>query len=373
VRAQAQTAALHAPERLLLGFARALRAAGIALTAEHTLSFLDAVSRLGIGHRRGVYWAGRATLCGSPQDLPVYDYVFELWFNSAQKATQPRHPAQRPMSQADPGDGGTDDDGAAESVVESSIRASREEVLRHRDIASLDPEERIRLNRLFAALTVTLPQRRRLRRRRSRRGAVDVSRTLRDQLRRGGEPGPLRFRRHRTAPRQIVLLIDVSGSMTSYAESLLRLAHRIVAQAPRHVEVFTLGTRLTRVTAALAHGDVDQALRLAGAAVPDWSGGTRLGEVLGAFLVRWPAAARGAIVVIASDGWERGDAALLGERLGQLRRVSRRIIWSNPHRGKTGYRPVQSGIVAALPHIDGLLSGHSLQSFEELLEVLSDA
>ena len=167
----------------------------------------------------------------------------------------------------------------------------------------------------------------------------------------------------------MVLLLDVSGSMSPYADTLLRLAHAVVRSAPGAVEAFTIGTRLTRVTVPLRQRDPERALALAAAAVPDWAGGTRLGETVRAFLDRWGqrGAARGAVVVICSDGWERGDAALLGEQLARLRRLARAVLWVNPHAGHGGYAPVQSGIAAALPHVDRLLAGHSLASLQELL------
>jgi uncharacterized protein with von Willebrand factor type A (vWA) domain len=147
-----------------------------------------------------------------------------------------------------------------------------------------------------------------------------------------------------------------------------------VATQPR-VEVFTLGTRLTHVTRALHHRDADRAIVAAGEAVPDWSGGTRLGETLRVFLDRWGqrGMARGSVVVVFSDGWERGDAALLGEQMARLRRVAHRVVWVNPHRGKAGYEPVQGGIAAALPYCDDLVAGHSLAAFAELVEVVGRA
>jgi uncharacterized protein with von Willebrand factor type A (vWA) domain len=153
------------------------------------------------------------------------------------------------------------------------------------------------------------------------------------------------------------------------------LAHTLVRVAPRQVEVFTVGTRLTRVTPALRHRDPEYALRLAGDVVPDWSGGTRLGEVLKVFLDRWGqrGTARRAVVVVCSDGWERGDTALLGAQLRRLAALAHRVVWLNPHRGKPGYLPVQAGIVAVLPYLDDLIAGHSLNSFADLLEVVAHA
>jgi hypothetical protein len=141
------------------------------------------------------------------------------------------------------------------------------------------------------------------------------------------------------------------------------------------VEVFTLGTRLTHITRALRLRDVERAIVAAGDTVPDWSGGTRLGETLQVFLDRWGqrGTARGAVVVVVSDGWERGDATLLAEQMARLHRLAHRVVWMNPHRGKAGYEPVQGGIVAALPYVDDFVAGHSMATFEELIEVVARA
>jgi uncharacterized protein with von Willebrand factor type A (vWA) domain len=172
-----------------------------------------------------------------------------------------------------------------------------------------------------------------------------------------------------------VFLVDVSGSMEPYADSLLRLGHRMSQVVPRRVEVFTIGTRLTRVTTALRLRDPEEALKAAGQSVPDWSGGTRLGESIRAFTLRWGqrGMARGSVVVIASDGWERTDPQLLGEQVARLQRFAHAVVWMNPHRGKAGYKPVQGGIAAVLPHVDHLVAGHSLASFAELLKVVAHA
>jgi uncharacterized protein with von Willebrand factor type A (vWA) domain len=258
--------------------------------------------------------------------------------------------------------------------------ASDSEVLRHRDIAEMPASEMARLATMFETLTPRPPRRPASRRTSWHRGEVDAQRTLRQMLRRMGEPGEIAWRRRATRPRRVVLLLDVSGSMSAYADALLRLAHRFshpgaTRGAPARVEVFTIGTRLTRVTPAMRMRDPQRAIVAAGETVPDWSGGTRLGETLRIFLDRWGqrGLARGAVVVVFSDGWERGDAGLLGEQMLRLRRVAHRVVWVNPHVGKEGYLPVQQGIVAALPHVDDLLAGHSLATFAELMEVVARA
>ncbi|MBQ6643133.1 MAG: VWA domain-containing protein, partial [Saccharopolyspora sp.] len=180
----------------------------------------------------------------------------------------------------------------------------------------------------------------------------------------------LRLARHRKArrPRRVVLLIDVSGSMAPYADALLRFAHVVVRRTPASTEVFTLGTRMTRVSRQLRQRDPEHALHAASKAVPDFSGGTRLGETLRGFLDRWGqrGVARGSVVVLFSDGWERGDVQLLAEQTHRLRRLARAVIWANPHAGHAGYEPVQSGIVAAAPHVDALVAGHSLDSLQRV-------
>ena len=357
-----------------VAFTHALRAAGLSIGPDRAQSFLDASSRLDAGERRHAYWAGRATLCTGPDDFTVYDKTFERWFTAEDRkpVELPQVPT-RHVTQAEIG--GEDEGGEAAEDRLVAVLASAEEALRHRDVAGLSGTERQHLARLFASLAITPPLRRSRRRTRYRRGDIDPARTVRDQLRRAGEPGPLRYRRKQQRARRIVLLIDVSGSMEAYADSLLRLAHRVVSAAPRTTEVFTLGTRLTRVTPALRIKDPDDALRVAGQSVPDWSGGTRLGETLRAFVDRWGqrGLARGSVVVIASDGWERGDPALLGEQVHRLQRLAHLVLWSNPHRGKAGYAPIQGGIAAVLPHLDQLVAGHSLVAFAELLELISDA
>jgi uncharacterized protein with von Willebrand factor type A (vWA) domain len=167
----------------------------------------------------------------------------------------------------------------------------------------------------------------------------------------------------------VVLLLDISGSMTPYADALMRFAHAVVRAAPTTTEVFTVGTRLTRLSRQLRKRDPREALAAASRAVPDFAGGTRLGETVRVFLDRWGqrGLARRAVVVVFSDGWERGDAALLGEQLARLRRLAHKVLWVNPHAGRDGYAPVQSGIAVAMPHLDRLLAGHSLATLEELL------
>ena len=361
-----------APDQLLVGFANALRAAGMAVTPDRTSAFVQAVALTGFDDRAATYWSGRATLCSSLDDGELYDRAFTAWFAAspweagpASRLSAPRQP------QASLGTESGSSDTSQDTIA---ARASTAEVLRHRDVGTLTEQERAQLAMLFESLDVVAPLRRALRRRPHHRGSVDLRRTLRAQLRSAGELTWLRRRRPGIRRRRVVLLIDISGSMQPYADSLLRLAHRIVRAMPNQVEVFTMGTRLTKISAALRVRQADEALVAVGRLVPDWSGGTRLGEVIGAFVNRWGrrGLARSAVVVIASDGWERGDARLLSEEMRQLQLLAYAVIWMNPHRGKPGYAPIQTGIQACLPHLNRMVAGHSLATYTELLEVLAD-
>jgi len=369
----------HPADEVLLAFTRALRAAGLPVTQDRAQAFLAAVALVGYDDAPGTWAAGRATLCAGPDDLERYDQVFAAWFDPGgmlPRRTGAPPSTTRPRSGLllDTGDAGSEGQDADDAL---RAAASDVEVLRHRDTAGLSADERRRLSVLFADLQPRLPRRRTARQQPWHRGRVDASRTLRASLRNLGEPGRIAWSRPAPRPRRVVLLLDVSGSMSGYADALLRLGHRYVASARsvRDVEVFTLGTRLTRVTPALRHRDPDRALAAAGAVVPDWSGGTRLGETLKAFTDRWGSRglARGAVVVVVSDGWERGDPALLASQVARLHRFARRVVWVNPHRGKEGYLPVQQGVVAVLPHVDDFLAGHSLATYEELCEVVARA
>jgi uncharacterized protein len=370
--------AIRGGDEILLAFARAVRAGGVPVTQDRAHEFLTAAARLGADDPAAVRIAGRATLCTGPDDLARFDQVFEAFFNARHGLPRPRpvvrpetSPHQLPLEEPEAGELGQADD-----IIRAA--ASATELLRHRDVASLDAGEKQRLAAMFATLHPRPPLRRTRRHQRWHRGQVDASRTLRESLRRMGEPAEIAWRRRARKPRRVVLLVDVSGSMSSYADALLRLAHRLtqgIARGSGRVETFTIGTRVTHVTRAMRIRDPERALVAAGDTVPDWSGGTRLGETLRFFLDRWGqrGMARGSVVVVFSDGWERGDASVLAEQMARLRRIAHRVVWVNPHRGKDGYEAVQTGVLAALPYCHDFVAGHSLATYSDLVEVLADA
>ena len=366
-----------AAERMVVGFARALRGAGLAVPVGSVVAFAEALGHVGIEARSGVYWAGRATLVRRPEEVDTYDRVFgSYWLDRVGWVEQavvgePVTLGLDDLADDDPGEAGEDD--AGEMIA---VRWSSAETLRERDFASYTAAEWAELARLVGLLRMTGDLRRSRRHHPDprRRGHPDLRGTVRMALRTGGEPLQRSWRAPTTRPRRLVLLLDVSGSMDAYARALMRFAHATVsARGASRCEVFTLGTRLTRVTRQLGDRDPDAALGAAARAVDDWSGGTRLGLVLREFNDRWGArgTARGAVVVILSDGWDRGEPEVLAEEMARLSRVAQRVVWVNPLKASPGYEPLARGMAAALPHVDDFVEGHSLGALEQLASVVS--
>ncbi|MDQ4042752.1 MAG: VWA domain-containing protein, partial [Actinomycetota bacterium] len=243
-----------------------------------------------------------------------------------------------------------------------------------KDFALYTAEEFAELHKLLADLSLSGALRRSRRLEPAPRGRHDQRRTLRGAMRTGGEPIRHRFRRARSRPRRVVLLCDISGSMSVYSRALLRFMHAgVISGAP--LEAFVLGTRLTRVTRELTTKNPNRALGEASGAVRDWSGGTRLGDTIKEFVDRWGqrGMARGSVVVIFSDGWDRGDVDVLAEQMLRLSRLAYKVIWVNPLKAAPGYQPLARGMAAALPFIDEFLSGHNFESLEELARAIADA
>jgi uncharacterized protein with von Willebrand factor type A (vWA) domain len=250
------------------------------------------------------------------------------------------------------------------------VAASDEERLRSKRFDALEPGELALLYRLMAKLEVAPPIRRTRRAERARHGdRVDLRRTLRASLRSGGDPVHLAHRRRREVRRRVVLLCDISGSMEPYARAYLQF----LACAGRSAEAFVFATRLTRITRALATRSPDKAIQRAAAAAPDWSSGTRIGEALKAFNDRHGrrGMARGAVIVILSDGWERGEPELVAREMARLSRLAYRIVWVNPRVSARAFVPRAGGMAAALPYLDALVSGHSLEALAEVADAIA--
>ncbi len=341
------------PTAVLTRFGRALRDEGLAVGTGRIAGFCRAAALLA---PEDLYWAGRGTLVGRPEDIPAYDRVFASFFGEGGRAAV--EPGRAHVS-------------AVVQEVERS-RASSVELLRRKSFDDCSSEELAELASLMSRISLVVPERRTRRTRPARAGVPDLRRTLRRSFRTGGEPVEREWRRRRRRPRRLVLLLDVSGSMAGYSRSLMMFAHAAL-HADARWEAFCFGTRLTRLTRTLAVADPDEALRRAAEQVVDWDGGTRIGESLKRFLDEYGhgSLARGAVVAICSDGLEVGDPEDLREQMARLSRLAHRVVWINPLKGDPAYEPLARGMQAALGSIDLFVSGHNFESLEALGDALS--
>jgi uncharacterized protein len=362
---------------VLVGFARELRSAGIAAGTGDVLTYLSAMSPLDPSDLVDLYWAGRTTLVGRRDDIGVYDEVFRRYFlaegapAAALLTLRASGAAEVEAAMVMPGtEPGPEED---EEKPALGWTASDVDVLKHRSFAACTPAELAALRRIMARIRLTPPRRRTRRARAAAKGRPpDLRKTIRSAMRMHGEPADLYFRQRTMRLRPLILILDVSGSMADYSRHLLQFAHS-AKQASAKVEVFCFGTRLTRITKALNHRRPDSALEQAAAAVVDWDGGTRIGQSLEAFARRWGRGGlcRGGVVVICSDGLDRGDPGQLAAAMERLSRLCYRLVWLNPHKGDDPhFRPSTVGMMVAAPHIDLLLSGHDLASLEQLAQML---
>ncbi len=371
------TTATTDADTIAVSFARVLRGAGIEVPVDSVVLFMSALGELSITERSSVYWAGRATLVRRLEDIALYDNAFRVFWEQLVGDPSESLTQEETMTlvlDADTGDDHNDDDATRRDGDELHLRFSPLEVLRNKDFRECTPDELAEIDRLIDTLRLAGARRESLRLEPTRRGgvAMDMRRTVRAAIARYGEPLTLYRRRRTMRFRRLVVLLDISGSMEPYARALVRFMHGAVV-GRRNVEAFVIGTRLTRITRELANRDPNIALFRAGHSAPDWSGGTRLGECLREFNDHWGARgmARGADVVILSDGWDRGDPAVLAEQMARLTRVTHRMLWVNPLKVTPGYAPLARGMAAALPHVDVFLEGHSLGALEQLATVLS--
>ncbi len=381
-------------------FSRRLREAGLPTSVERAVNFADALRLVAPISRRRLYWTARAVFVSERAQVPAFDAVFAAVFGGAPHApgelepgrpqTEPAPPDERPVQERDERSAGADtaqDNRLAVGIAPTPTRdpatpdaeeipvpvvPSDEELLRGKHFDALAPAELAALYRLMSELEVAPPPRRTRRARPDRHGErVDLRRTLRSSLRTAGDPVHVRRRRRRVVRRRMVLLCDISGSMEPYARAYLQFLTCAAGSGPR-AEAFVFATRLTRLTRALSSRHPERAIQRAAATAPDWSSGTRIGAALKDFNDRHGrrGMARGAVVVILSDGWERGDPALVGREMARLARLAYRIVWVNPRAAAPGFSPRTGGMAAALPHCDALVSGHSLDALHEVIAAI---
>jgi uncharacterized protein with von Willebrand factor type A (vWA) domain len=374
-------------------FSRRLHDAGVPVTAERAAWFAQALAVVEPISRQRLYWTARAAFVSDRAQVRAFDDIFFSVFGAAPvddpvgpvPAVPETEPApaneQRRSSEGldSPPSGATRSDASTRGSAEAThdepvpVLASDEEVLRSKRFDALEPDELARLYRLMTRLRIATPSRRTRRAQRDRRGErIDMRRTLRGSLRTAGDPIRLARRRRRVVPRRLVLLCDISGSMEPYARAYLQFLTCAAGAGP-NAEAFVFATRLTRVTRALSSRNPERAIQRAAAAAPDWSSGTRIGDALKAFNDRHGrrGMARGAVVVILSDGWERGDPGVVAREMERLSRLAYRIVWVNPRVSARGFEARAGGLVAALPHCDALVSGHSLEALDKVAEAIA--
>jgi uncharacterized protein len=380
--------------RNVLLFGRVLRGLGLDVSPGRMTDLVLALEHVSVGKKADFYHAARCLLVRRREELPVFDEAFEaFWRKPSSGVTtldlqalgerrrfrQPRFappavgatemvPEAAPSRAAGPG---ADD---APPLVQATLTWSPDERLRHKDFAELTGEEMEAVKALVAGLAFEIG-RRPTRRRQPGRGAfLDLRRTLRRSLRHGGEVLHWARRERRTKPRPLVVLADISGSMERYTRLLLLFVYGLAAGARGPAEAFVFGTRLTRITRHLRGRDPDRALREIARAVPDWSGGTRIGDALREFNFAWArrVLGRGAVVLVVSDGWDCGEPDLLRDEVARLQRSAHRLLWLSPLLGSPEYEPLTRGIRAALPYVDDFLPVHNLKSLEDLAVRLRD-
>lgn len=375
-------------------FSALLHSAGVPVTPQRAGRFAAAAALVRPGTVGEMYWLGRVTLVGERSQIAVYDRVFAQVFGglvdpadfrgdpasppaTARGATRPPQSAEPARTGALPGPGGMpgqpgQPDGEPADQESLAALLSPEERLRHQDFAKLTAEELALLRDLAARMPLAPPPRRSRRRTVAARGSrVAVRETLRRARRTGGEPMVRLYTRRRERRRRLVLICDISGSMEPYARAYLQLL--LSGVGTTRAEAFVFATRLTRLTRALRATTPDTALERAGRTAPDWSGGTRIGEALKAFNDGYGrrGMARGAVILVLSDGWDTGNPEILGREMARLHRLAFRIVWVNPRKSAPGYEPLTGGMAAALPHVDAFLSGHNQAALDDVLEAVA--
>ena len=364
----------------LVGFGRVLRDAGMEVGPGRLQDALRGLDAVGLRRRDDVYHTLRCTLVTRREELETFDAAFAAYWEQARANPGPPIGIEGAVSETAPApppapgrDASGDDREQGEEAV-AMLAASPDERLRRRDFADMTADELRRLRRLMARLPGAAPMRRSRRLRPAASGDVlDARRTLRRAIRTQGLPFEEAYRTRKLVPRKVVFLCDVSGSMEPYARAMVMFLQAVTASG-RRIEAFVFGTRITRLTPQLRGLDPIRSLAGAGGLMPDWGGGTRIGESLAAYNDSWGrrGLTRGAVVVIVSDGWERGDLARLDAELGRISRLAHRLVWVNPLKGHAGFAPLAGGMRIALGHADAFVEGHNLLALEALADVLAD-
>jgi uncharacterized protein with von Willebrand factor type A (vWA) domain len=366
----------------LLAFGRVLRRAGIDVHPGRMIDVVEALGHVNVAARDEVYHTCRALFVHAPDQIPAFDRAFDaFWRAGGQAAVGPRPEPRASMTSVEtllgnPVDAGPQDlaDDATDANAESSLKTWSDRTgIANRDFATCTADEQSRIAGALAALRWTPGMRRTRRWIRGKGPRIDIRRAVAASRRTGGDVATLPRRRRRTTPRPLVVLCDVSGSMERYTRMLLLFSHALVKRRPR-VEAFVFSTELTRVTRQLRRPRPDAALAAVVAvvatssAVSGWSGGTRIGASLRSFHQRWARQVLngGPVVLLISDGWDRGEPAELRREVARLQRSCHRLVWLNPLLGTHDYAPLTRGLQAALPFVDDFLPARTLTNFADL-------
>ncbi|MPZ68192.1 MAG: VWA domain-containing protein [Actinobacteria bacterium] len=367
--------------RRVADFSGRLRGAGLSADAHATMLFVRAIAELDALSIKDIYWAGRLSFVRNPEEIEIYEREFFLFARGEPEESLPQaedalDPPRDLVAESTGSPEEIRDEPQSDSEEETAevTLASSIELLRSKNFDRLTADEYERLKRLIASVALEPPVRLSRRMSAASRGSsLDLRKMLGASMKLGGEPAVRYWQKQQPKPRRMVFLFDVSGSMKGYSRTLLQFAYAVRRRQPR-TEVFCFGTSLSRVTDLLRAPSVDVALAGFGERVPDWEGGTRLGDAIASFISGWGrrGVARGAVVIICSDGLERGDPEMLALQMRRLRGLAHAIVWVNPLKGSPGYEPLARGMAAALPYIDRFMSGHDLNSLEELAGALGD-
>lgn len=368
----------------LILFGRLLRALGLDINPGRMIDLVHALEHVNLARKADFYFTARSLLVHDREDLPLFDQAFELFWRAPREkmlfselfkaGTEASHDEplmtteelEKLEQESDDGNEDTEDD--VQEIIEITRTYSTRELLRHKDFGELTPEEMQAVKWFMAQMVWQLGLRRTRRQRPGHGQRLDLRRSLRRNLRYGGELIEWPSRQFKYKPRPLIVIADISGSMERYTRLLLHFIYSLTKRLEQQVEAFVFSTHLTRITRQLRSKEIDRALEEVSYEVTDWSGGTRIGDSLKTFNFEWGrrVLGRGAIVLLISDGWDRGDPDLLRAEIGRLQRSCHRLVWLNPLLGSPQYEPLTRGMQASLPYIDDFLPVHNLASLEDL-------
>ncbi len=366
-------------DEIFVEFAQELRVAGLSVGTDDVLSFCQGVSKLDPSDLVDVYWSGRSTLVKRKDHLDIYTRIFRRFFlngenNKAQDIKMKFKSSTNTQAVLDIPDVESGSPGSAEEEIKMGLVSSTSEIYRNKSFKECNPQELASLRRMISKFKLSPPKRVTRRISSNSNGSkIHMRKMLREFMRRHGEIKEIFYIQRNKKLRPLIFILDVSGSMADYSRNLIQLAYS-ARRANSRVEVFCFGTRLTRITKSLEKRNPDEAMRIAGETVLDWDGGTRIGESINSFIKGWGRGgmSRGAIIVICSDGLDRGDPKILEEAMSDLSRLSYKIIWMNPHKGDAiKFEPNTLGMIVCDPFIDLVVSGHNLETLEQFTKNLT--